>query len=241
MKMLKKLSLFLFKWGSVFLGILVMAALGAYLSMKVSILGSEVEVPEIINLTVDEAYSILSKEDLLLEIIGKRIDDRVSWGRILSQDPIAGSKIRKGRKIKAILSLGSKILSVPSVIGNSERSAKVKISQEGLNIGWLAYVYSNIGETKVLAQSPSAGTEKLKGGRLNLLLSKGQRKKVYVMEDLVGRDSAFVIPSLESYGLRVGILKKRETAFQEDTIISQYPLPGYPISEGDVVNITIFK
>lgn len=242
MKILKKISFFLFKWGMVLFGVLAMAALGAYLSVKVAVLGTEVKVPEILNLTEEEACHILSMKGLFLEITGERIDDGVSQERILSQDPIAGSKIRKGRKIKVILSLGAKILQVPSVLGYSERSAKVKIHQKGLNVGWLAYVHSKIRETKILAQSPSAGVEKLKGGRLNLLVSKGKRKKGYVMQNLVGKDIASIIPPLESCGLRVGILKKKGgSVYQHGTIVSQYPLRGYPISEGEIVKVTILE
>ncbi len=241
MKLLKALLLFLGKWGAIALGMLSLAALGAYLSLKISILGTEVEVPEIVNLTFEEAHHLLSAEGLHLEITGERLDDGVAQGRILSQDPLAGSKIRKGRKVKAVLSLGAKLLRVPSVVGDSERSARVKINQKGLNFGWVTYVYNAMGRTKVIAQSPPAGMEKLKGGRLNLLVSRGQKKRVYVMQDLIGEDSSSIVSQLESAGLRVGIFKKTGSAYQRNIIVSQYPLPGYPISEGDVVNLTVLE
>lgn len=241
MKVLRKVLFFLIKWGSVCVGLLAVAALGGYLSLKISVLGTEVEVPEILNMTFEEAKHLLSEKELLLEITGERADDGVSQGRILSQDPLAGSKIRKGRKIKAVLSLGAKLLRVPSVVGDSERSAKLKINRNGLNFGSVSYVYSDMGKTKVLAQSPDPRTEKLKGGRLNLLVSRGQKKKVYVMHDFNGEDSLSVVSLLESSGLRVGLLKKAGSPYQHGIVVSQYPLPGHPVSEGDVVNLTIFE
>jgi serine/threonine-protein kinase len=241
MKMRKKLLLSLTKWGVVVLSMLILAALGAYLSLKISILGTEVVVPEILSLSVDEAGHLLSSEGLRLEITGERLDDGVGRGRILSQDPLAGSKIRRGRKVKAVLSLGAKLLKVPSVLENSERSARVKINQRGLHLGWVTYVYNDIGKTKVIAQSPSAGMEKLKGGRLNLLVSRGQKREMYAMPDLIGRDSSSIISLLESAGLRVGVFKKLGTTYQQGIIASQYPLSGYPVSEGDVVNLTVLE
>ncbi len=235
----KKVLFFLISWGTVVLGMLALASLGAYLSLKISVLGTEVEVPNILSLTADEADLLLSSEDLRLEITGERLDDGVSHGRILSQDPLGGSKIRRGRKVKAVLSLGAKLLTVPSVLESSERSARVRINQNGLNLGWITYVYNNMGKTKVIAQSPSAGKEKLKGGRLNLLVSQGPKKRVYVMPDLIGRDPSSIIPLLESAGLRIGVVNNLADAYEQEIIASQYPLPGYPVSEGDVVRLTI--
>jgi serine/threonine-protein kinase len=241
MNILKKVLFFLIKWGSLCVGLLAVAGLGAYLSLKISVLGTEVEVPEILNMTFGEAKQLLSEKELLIEITGERADDGVTEGRILSQDPLAGSKIRKGRKIKAVLSLGAKLMSVPLVVGDSERSAKLKINRNGLNSGWISYVYSDMGKTKVLAQSPDPKTEKLKGGRLNLLVSKGQKKKVYVMQDFKGKDSLSAISLLESSGLRVGLLKKAGSPYLHGIVAFQYPLPGHPVSEGDVVNLTVYE
>lgn len=228
------------KWGSFILGLLFIAVLGAYISIKISIVGTELSVPDITNETVEDAYEILADKGLFLMIEGERNDDRIAEGKILSQEPPYGSKIRKGRKVKIIVSRGAKKIQTPELTGETERSARIKVTQDGMILGSVSYVNSEVGEGRVIAQSPQPGVEKLKGGSVNLLMSKGRAKRTYVMPDLIDKDHSVVESMFAEHGMRISSSRK-ETGLlsKHGTIISQHPALGFPVTEGDTINITV--
>ncbi len=230
------------KWGAIILGLLFIAVLGAYISIKISIIGTELSVPDVTNATVEDAYKILADKGLFLVIEGERNDERIAEGKILSQEPPSGSKIRKGRKVKTIVSLGAKKIRTPELAGESERSARIKVTQDGMVIGSVSYVCSEVDTGRVIAQSPQPGIKKLKGGSVNLLVSRGRSKRTYVMPDLTERDHFTVESMLAEHGMRIGSSKKEtDLLSKHGTIISQYPAPGFPVTEGDTISITILE
>ncbi|MEW5807606.1 MAG: PASTA domain-containing protein [Acidobacteriota bacterium] len=240
MTFLKNILFVVLKWGGIALGLLIIAGAGAYLSIKISVIGTEVSIPDVTNREVKEAYGILAEKGLFLEVEGEKNDEMVAEGKIISQNPPAASKTRKGRKIGVILSRGVRAISVPDLIGETARSAKIKVGQDGLNIGSATYLCSDLEEGRIISQSPPPGSEKLKGGGVNLLISQGTRKKVYIMPDILSREYSEVASMLRSHDLRVGIVKKERAAGQQRAmVISQYPPSGYPVSEGESVSITV--
>ena len=59
----------------------------------------EVIVPDIENLTVEQAQSALEPTGLLLSRAGERFDASVERGRIVVQDPAAGTPVRGHRRV----------------------------------------------------------------------------------------------------------------------------------------------
>lgn len=240
MKNAKDIFLFIITWGGVILGLLVIAMVGAYISIKISVIGTEVAVPDITGTAVERAYGILSDKGLFLEVEGEKNDERFAQGNIISQDPPAASKIRKGRKIKVIVSLGTREIQTPNLVGETERSARIRVTEEGLIIGSVSSAQSDVEEGKVIAQSPPQGSNKLKGGGVNLLVSSGKQKMLYVMPDLIDRNYDDVEPLLRFTGLRTSVVvKERAPGARQGSIIAQNPLSGYPVGEKQTISLTI--
>lgn len=240
MKNIKNIVLVAAKWGGIVLGLLIVAMAGAYISIKISVIGTEVTVPDVRDVTVESAYGLLSDKGLFLEIEGEREDERIAQGRVISQDPPEGARIRKGRKVRIMLSLGARRIKTPDLSRETERSARIRVTEEDLIIGSLSHVSSELEEGAIIAQSPPPGSEKVRGGRVNILVSGGSEKKAYIMPDVVGKDYNDVEPALKYQGLRMNVVKKERTSgFRHGRIISQYPASGYPVSQGDAVSITI--
>ena len=236
----KNILLLIVKWGSVAFGLLIVAMIGAYISIKISVIGTEVAVPDVTDVTVENAYGILSDKGLFLEVEGEKNDESIADGKILSQDPPEGAKIRKGRKVKVIVSLGTKRIQTPNLSKETARSAKIHVAEEDLIIGSVSYIDSDIEEGKIVAQSPPPGSDKLKGGSVNVLVSRGKEKKTYIMPDIVEKEYYYIEPVLKSYGMRVSVTKKEKVLnSRHGRIISQFPLSGYPVAEGEAVSITI--
>ena len=83
---------------------------------------SQAEVPDLRNLTLEQAEQALSTTELQLSRAGERFDPTVPRGFILSQDPGPGTPVRGRKRISVIVSLGEEFSSVPELFGESQRS-----------------------------------------------------------------------------------------------------------------------
>ena len=83
----------LVKYGLLAVGLLVTAGLSALTTMRVVLGAQEVEVPSLVGKRVGEAGQLASHRDLLLRVEGRRNDPRVAADRIMSQEPLAGSRL----------------------------------------------------------------------------------------------------------------------------------------------------
>jgi beta-lactam-binding protein with PASTA domain len=94
---------------------------------------------------------------------------------------------------------------------------------------------------RILAQEPPPGTQRIREGAVDLLVSKGSRAKVWVMPSVEGRDLALVTRLFSEAGLRITNVR-REAPREEvpsGIILQQYPLAGYPLREGDSISLIV--
>jgi len=213
----------------------------AYFSMRWALLGRQFVVPDVTGMTVPEAQETMARQELFLEPGGERHDDRLERGRVLAQEPPAGSSIKKFRKVKVVTSLGPRVFRIPDLTGQSMRSGLMKLESAGLRAGPIAYAHTLLGEADVvIAQDPLPSGESLGEGGVSLLVSKGAREPIYVMPDLAGRRHDVVRSALESRGLRIGAIRRaRGAGTDRGLILRQYPEAGYPVAAGDIVSLVV--
>ena len=166
--------------------------------------GGEVRVPELSNLTVEEAQKALQPAGLQLSRAGERFDAGVLRGRIVQQEPAAGTPVRGRARVTVIVSLGEEFSSVPALFGESRRNAELLLEQAGLRVGGITRAPSDaVGEGLVVATDPPAESVLPRGTPVALLLSTGLGDEVFVMPELIGRELGRVRGQLEAQGFRV--------------------------------------
>ncbi len=219
----------------------LIAALSAYYTVRRSVAGRDIQVPDVTSLDVREAGELLKRSGLFLEQAAQRNDDRVEEGRILAQDPPPGSAIKPQRKVKVIVSLGNKVSAAPELRGLAARRAQITLQQQGTGLGAEIYVYSKREpENLVIAQDPLPGSVTVQDGRIALLVSRGAPERTYVMPDLTGRMEAEAVRFLARAGLKP-VPSRRDPGSHgaPGTIVGQDPEAGYPVRAGDLVTLTL--
>ena len=229
-----------FRIGAV--GTLMVLALGAGAWFSLWFLSSsdEITVPELTGLPEDEARERAEGAGLRLEVEAERSDRRVSAGRILQQEPLAGSETRGGRTIRVVRSLGEQEVQVPSLTGRTGRESQLLLQAAGLQQGIVTTVSWNAPESTVLAQEPRPNERRPAGDRVDLLVSGGSRRRVYVMPDLSGTSQELANERL----LRAGLRPKIETrpprpGVASGVVIAQDPAAGEPVREREIVLLTV--
>jgi serine/threonine-protein kinase len=184
----------------------------------------EVQVPELGNLTLDQAERTLGASGLALSREGERFDPSVPRGFILSQDPPAGTPVRGRTRVLVTVSLGEEFSSVPELFGESRRSAKLLLERAGLRMGALTRAPSDqVGQDLIAGSDPPAESVLPRNTPVSLLVSMGPGPEEYVMPDLQGRELNNARRQLEAFGFKVLV---PPGAASVGAIVSQTPSPG---------------
>src|SRR5918911_5132401 len=116
--------------------LLLAAALGGTfllffgVALRVALRAREVQVPALVGKTANEATQAVGALGLTLKIDPtRRTDAKIAANRIMQQDPPAGSAARAQRSIRVWLSAGPATTKEPELIGQTERTARLRMEQ----------------------------------------------------------------------------------------------------------------
>ena len=209
-----------------------------------AIVGRSVTVPDLTGKTPEEAARAARAVGLQLEEQSgrARYDERVLPGRVLLQQPEAGSLAKPSQAIRVVLSLGPRELRVPDLSGLAPRAAALKLSRDSLELGPVSWYRDPVAPQGILAQDPESETPASRGEPVRVLTSRGAPDVRILMPDFVGRDAQTVKARLEKFGFRVGSARfETYEGVAPDTVLKQFPPAGYPLSNHEVVSLTVSR
>lgn len=214
-----------------------------YLAMRVEMRATEVEVPDLRGMDMESAFTLVEPLELVLLAVDQRHDPAVPSGQVLEQMPPAGSSVRRGRKVKLILSLGGKVLSVPDLVGQAARAVEIELRQEDFQPGAEARVHCfNHSPDSVIAQVPPAGSPAVPKTRVHRLICDGPPPALWVMPDLTGLSRGEAERWIATAGFRQGVVRQvRISGRPEGSVVGQLPLAGYAVRSNDVVELTVAR
>lgn len=185
--------------------LLTVALLSALVSMRLAIHGREVAVPSVLGKTAAEARHIADDSGLAAQVEREYYSQTVPEGRVISQVPAAGTVVRRGWQVRLAVSIGPQRVSIPQVVGESDRAAAIVIAQRGLQLGVPAAV-AMPGATAglVLAQNPPANATDVSAPKISLLVAADNPPEVYVMPSFIGQPLGSVSLALKDAGFSVG-------------------------------------
>lgn len=103
--------------------------------------GEAVEVPDLTNMSVNEAKHAAANVDLKVDVVDSVFARKMAKGAVYSQNPKAGSLVKKGRKIHLTTNtMRAKKIRMPRLVEMNVVDAKAKLKASGLVLGKLIYV-----------------------------------------------------------------------------------------------------
>ncbi|HYZ70626.1 MAG TPA: PASTA domain-containing protein [Thermoleophilaceae bacterium] len=220
------------RWPWVALMMLALAALGVILAML--LVPGDVRVPNLVGQEVVEASERLKRLELRVEV-DERPDGRPK-GEVVAQRPPAGGQVEPGGIVRLVSSAGPARRTVPSVVGQSERSAVRELTRADFRVEAERRPSADIAPGRAIGTRPPAGTEVDAGARVRLLVSSGPRQ--VEVPNVVGLTRSSAVRVLEARVLGVAVERARSDA-PEDDVVGQSPEPGAAVEEGATVTISI--
>src|SRR5690242_1802736 len=168
--------------------LVIVAIVSAVTAMRFAIHGQEIAVPTLVGLLPAEAEKAVAGAGLQMSIERQYYSPQVAEGRIMSQLPLPGTKVRPGWQIRVAQSLGPTRVAIPDVTGQSEHAADLNIRRRGLDVASMAEVPApGIPADQVLAQSPPANASQVAAPKISLLTTAPPQPQAFVMPSFVGQ------------------------------------------------------
>jgi serine/threonine-protein kinase len=225
--------------------LLLVGALGAtffvfaLIAMRVAVRAREVRVPNLVGRNVDEARTIAGDLGLAITVdTGRRPDPKIPAGHVLGQDPAPESSARRQRGVRVWLSSGPRVVVAPRLVGESERAAQIRLTQEGVTTMTIAEIRdSAYAPDVVVAQDPPPET---RTSEVRLLVNRGEDRVTYVMPDLIGVNGDRAAELLRARAFRVSIVAQASApGIPPGVVIRQVPAGGYQVHPGDAISLEV--
>lgn len=185
--------------------LVIVAMVSALTAMRFAIHGQEVAVPTLVGLTPAEADRAAGSSGLQISIERQYYSPNIPDGRIMSQLPLPGTKVRRGWQLRVAQSLGPTRVTIPDVTGQSEHAAELNIRRRGLDVASMADMgVPGIPPDQVVAQSPPANTPDVLAPNISLLITTDSQAQAFVMPSFIGQPLGTVSQTLEDAGFKLG-------------------------------------
>jgi eukaryotic-like serine/threonine-protein kinase len=249
----------LFRFAMLALVLVVVALVSALTAMRFAIHGQEVEVPAIVGLSPAEAERFVGGLGLQIDVEQQYYSPHIPEGRIMTQVPLPGTKVRRGWQVRVAQSLGPQRVAIPDVTKESERAAEWNIGRRGLDVASTAEMQlPGTPADQVLAQSPPANAGQVSAPRTSLLVTVAADPPAYVMPSFVGQPLGSASRTLQDAGFKLGNVSMAPAAANAPSlaaassiiaappqptpasiIVAQTPPAGQKVLAGSVVNFEV--
>lgn len=233
-------------WGAgkvLFLAGALVATYGLFAaaSMRLALRAREVQVPDLTNRTASEATGFAATVGLSVRVDeSRRPDLKVGADRVRAQEPAAGTTLRQQRSVKVWLSAGPSAAKVPALTGESERTAALRLAQDGLALLRVSEIRSQrFAADVVVAQDPPASAG---AAGVTLLVNRPEHGVSYVMPDLIGVNGDRVADLLRGQGFRVAVVAAAPyPGVAAGVVLRQAPQAGFQIAPGEPVSLEVSR
>ncbi|HEY1659354.1 MAG TPA: PASTA domain-containing protein [Candidatus Sulfotelmatobacter sp.] len=185
--------------------LVVVALVSALTAMRFAIHVQEVQVPALVGLSPAEAAHSVAGLGLQMQTERQYYSQQIPEGRIVSQLPLPGTKVRRGWLIRVAESLGPQRVVIPDVTKESERAAEWNIKRRGLDLTSTAQIQlPGTPPDEVVAQSPPANASQVAAPKTSLLISAALDPPAYVMPSFIGQALGAASRTLQDAGFKLG-------------------------------------
>lgn len=206
---------------------------------------SEVEVPDLLTLTVEEAQQKLEGTNFTLKVKEEPEDSDQEEGTIIEQYPKGGRMVKGKHEIEVTLSNGQGApgsgtpFELDDYTSMEYREAELELEDLGLKVVLDWEESSTVAEGYVIRQSPDEGTKVKSGDTVTLVVSQAAETEDAVVPNLIGMTQDQAKRELEKRNLTLGTVSYENSSETKGTVIFQSIDGGESVGIKTAIRITI--
>ena len=185
---------------------------GRHITLVVNKGGKSVDVPDIVDLSIEQAKIRLRDAGLKIGIIKESFTDKIKEDTVIGQEPIAKSKVERNSTVDIIVAKKQVAkVKTPDLTGMSPDKARKVLEAGKLALGNISERAANESPGSVIGQSPSANEEVLEGSKVDVVVAKAGTvtRKNNIVE--------FVVPSGDGlHNIKIDVVRNgvRERVYE---------------------------
>ena len=200
----------------------------------------EVEMPNIVGLSKEEAQQRIEGAKLKFEVASEEYNKDVEENHVISQDPtyVEGyNKVKEGSTVKVVLSKGTEKTKVPKVVGMSQEDAVTAIEDAKLKAEIVEETSKKVQEGYVISQETDANTEVDAGETVKIHVSTGVEKST--VPGVVGKSQDEAKKTLQDLGFVVTVTTAEDSSKDNGVVLKQSIEEGKSVEKGSAITITV--
>ena len=195
-----------------------------------------VKVPNVVNMTQENATSTLTEAGLKIGEVTTDYSDKVEKGNVISQSVSADTQVAKGSTVNLVVSLGKKQVEVTNVVGQTKDNAVKALKDIGLNATIKEAYSDTVAAGTVISQSVSSGSKVEIGSSVEIVVSLG--KEQVTVPNVVSYDKDRAKQELEAIGLTVSFREINDDQ-AVGKVIDQSVIGGTRVDKGTTIELTV--
>ncbi len=194
-----------------------------------------VSVPAVVGESQNNAEAALKNDGLKYTITQATSNEAA--GTVLSENPSAGTPLKKGSSVALTVSSGTQQVSVPNVVGQTIASAESTLLASGFQVT-TNYINNPATVGTVTSETPAASTQAPKGSTVTLDVSNGPSQ--ITVPNVVGEPVAQAANALGSHNLTLGNVTYAASAtVANGDVISTNPAAGTSVAPNTSVDVVV--
>ena len=235
---------------SIFIGLVLLFALslgGTILALNLTN-PAEVDMPNVVGLSKDEAQQEVESRKLVFEVASEEYNKDVPEGYVISQKAESdlgdftttpgNRKVKEGSKIQVKISKGQEKTTVPNVKGKEKDEAIKMLEDANLQAEVVEETSKTVEEGYVISQETDPDTEAFAGDTVKIHVSTGTGIKQVTVISVIGQDEATAKANLENLGLKVNVTYQEATS-NNGKVTAQSVAANKVVDEGTTVTLTV--
>ena len=217
--------------------IILICSLGIFAFMQSS--PKDIKVPDVSNLTVEEAKAKLVDANLEVSDVQQVKSDTVEEGKVVETNPKAGSSVKEKSKVVLKVSAGKDTVTIGDYVGKTFEAARDELRKLGITVEKKDVYSDKVDSGKVVEQS-IAKDQKVVAKNTKIVLSVSKGKEPVKVANLKGYTRAGIEEYARTNGLKLQITEENSSE-TEGTVIRQSPAEGVELNQGDTLTVVISK
>ena len=203
----------------------------------------EIECPELINTTTEQALNLIAGTDLTI-VLDKTNEEITAdmEGIITEQDPKSGKGIKGNAIIRVVLGEAPpETEKVPTVSGMLESEAIATLRNKGFDVSVQVETSTEVEAGRAIKTKPEAAAPVPKGSTITLYISSGESEEdAYTMvPSVLGKTEAEAKKILEENNLILGEVQQVASDKEKGVIVKQSEAEGNRVKKGKAIDVRV--
>ena len=224
-------------------GVLIAALLFVFIFWPRISSGSDVEIPDVQGMTVEQAQNALEDDGLEVEKKTKEeASDDVDEGKVIGTDPEIGESVKEGTKVTLIVSTGSEKIEIADYTGEDVDDVKRELEDAGIRVVTEERDVASgdgVKENTIIDQDVEPGTKLGDGDTITLIIPNIYKTYPNFTDGTYTEDD--VKKFCDENGITLNVTYIEDMTKSEGVVTYQNMGAGSRINSGDNLRIKVVK